>query len=216
MSDDVKRDEKSQDTTAEVPVNALSPASRAPDAGGRVEALFREHSELVFKAAYRLTGNPMDAEDVLQTVFLRLTRSGEDEASGPNAKKPRDLDQNPRGYLRRAAINASIDLLRARMTKEHTRPAEEAPEPQDQARRPDQRPIDRELRDWLRRAIATLGPKRAQILTLRFLEGLSNQEIAKILGTSAGVVAVLLFRARTQLKRELDTYLAVPAPSKAR
>ena len=46
-------------------------------------ALFEHHSEAVFRAALRVTGNPADAEDVLQTVFLRvLSRSAQDEATG--------------------------------------------------------------------------------------------------------------------------------------
>ena len=39
-----------------------------------LEDLFREHNGAVYRAAYRITGNAMDAEDVLQTVFMRLLR----------------------------------------------------------------------------------------------------------------------------------------------
>jgi DNA-directed RNA polymerase specialized sigma24 family protein len=39
-----------------------------------LERAFREHHALVFRAAYRVTGNAGDAEDVLQTVFLRLLK----------------------------------------------------------------------------------------------------------------------------------------------
>jgi len=41
---------------------------------GTLETLFREHHGAVYRAAYRITGNAMDAEDVLQTVFTRLLR----------------------------------------------------------------------------------------------------------------------------------------------
>src|SRR5207249_11897120 len=57
----------------------------------------------VFRTAYRVTGNAADAEDVLQTVFLRLAR-------GPQVTTP----ENEEGYFARAAINASLDLLRSR------------------------------------------------------------------------------------------------------
>ena len=42
-----------------------------------LEQIFLEHKDLVYRAAYRVTGNSSDAEDVLQTVFLRLVRLGE-------------------------------------------------------------------------------------------------------------------------------------------
>ena len=59
---------------------------------------------MVFRAAYRVTGNAGDAEDVLQTVFLRLVK--------------RDPDADPVGnipsFLHRAAVNAALDLVRSR------------------------------------------------------------------------------------------------------
>ncbi|MEJ7699534.1 MAG: sigma factor [Pyrinomonadaceae bacterium] len=64
--------------------------------------LFRDYHKAIFRIAYRITGSQSDAEDVLQTIFLRLT---------PNR---RDLSPNPEGYLHRAAVNASLDLLRSR------------------------------------------------------------------------------------------------------
>src|SRR4051812_11811224 len=69
-----------------------------------LEAIFRENYSLIYRTAYHLTGNAQDAEDVLQTVFLRLLR---------NESTPDDR-RNPRGYLYRAAVNASLDLVRAR------------------------------------------------------------------------------------------------------
>ena len=67
----------------------------------RPEALFREHHGAVYRAAYRITGNAMDAEDVLQTVFTRLLR------------RERQRPFRERGsYLHRAAVNAALDLMR--------------------------------------------------------------------------------------------------------
>ena len=66
--------------------------------------LYERHYETVFRAALRVTGNPADAEDVLQTVFLRvLARGG----------KVEDVAL-PAAYLRRAAVNAAVDVLRRR------------------------------------------------------------------------------------------------------
>ena len=67
-----------------------------------LETLFQAHHGRVFRTAQRITGSAADAEDVLQTVFLRLVRGQDDY----------DWSGNPEAYLSRAAINASLDLLR--------------------------------------------------------------------------------------------------------
>src|SRR5437016_4048853 len=91
-------------------MEAIASASREPVpnpgllAAGELEAVFREHHTMVFRAAYRITGNSEDAEDVLQTVFLRLARREDDAASVAHLPS----------YLRRAAVNAAFDLLRSR------------------------------------------------------------------------------------------------------
>ncbi len=66
--------------------------------------LYERHYETVFRAALRVTGNPADAEDVLQTVFLRVLARGGDVEVAPL----------PAAYFRRAAVNAAVDLLRRR------------------------------------------------------------------------------------------------------
>jgi RNA polymerase sigma-70 factor (ECF subfamily) len=154
-----------------------------------VERLFRAHHGLVFRTAYRITGNATDAEDVLQTVFLRLM--GRDESAQPL--------ENCESYLRRAAINAALDVLRARRAAE-TLPLEDSqPDPG--------QPERRELRDCLRRSLARLNPEAAQIFALRFFEGHSNPEIARLLGVSQVRVAVTVHRARRQLQKEMRSYI---------
>ena len=69
-----------------------------------LEGLFQSHHDRVFRTAYRVTGSAADAEDVLQTVFLRVARGQESAAAA----------ENPQAYFARAAINASLDLLRGR------------------------------------------------------------------------------------------------------
>ena len=77
------------------------PLDSPPDA---LDALFREHHGAVYRAAYRITGDAMDAEDVLQTVFTRLLRREEQP----------DLSESAGSYLHRAAVNAALDLMRRR------------------------------------------------------------------------------------------------------
>jgi len=61
----------------------------------------------------------------------------------------------------------------------------------------------RELRGRLRRALGKLAPRPAEVFVLRAVEGLTNREVARLLGSSPATVAVQYFRARTQLRKEL-------------
>jgi RNA polymerase sigma factor (sigma-70 family) len=65
------------------------------------------------------------------------------------------------------------------------------------------------LRQALTRAMARLKPRQAEIFALRFLEGLSNRQIAQTLGISQVLVAVTVHRTRQQLRKELRPYLSV-------
>src|SRR5262249_36486110 len=85
-------------------VQAVKHLRAVPTPPQEEELLFQEHHDQVFRAAYRVTGSIVDAEDVLQTVFLRLVRR----------KEKLDLSPSPGSYLHRAAVNASLDLLRSR------------------------------------------------------------------------------------------------------
>lgn len=154
-----------------------------------IERVFADHKELVFRAAYRVTGNSSDAEDVLQTVFLRLLRS-------PQLPEIHHL----RAYLHRAAVNAALDLLRARKDSQNL-PLEEQPEIAGTASASIRQETG-ELRVWLRQALARLEPKWAEMFVLRFIEDYNNREIARMMRTSAAAVAVALHRTRAQLKKD--------------
>ncbi len=65
----------------------------------------------------------------------------------------------------------------------------------------------RDLRRALGRAMAQLKPRWAEIFVLRFIEGFSNPEVAKMLGISQVLVAVMVHRTRQQLRRELKAFL---------
>jgi RNA polymerase sigma-70 factor (ECF subfamily) len=176
-------------------VKHLRPVPSPPDA---VETLFREHHDQVFRAAYRVTGSAVDAEDVLQTVFLRLVRR----------KEKLDLSPSPGSYLHRAAVNASLDLLRSRTRSRSVSIEEVAPAATESSEpNPETQYVDRELQNQIRRSIATLGPKAAEIVVLKYFEGHSNLEIARMLDTSQMVIGVLLHRARTRLRKEIAKFM---------
>jgi RNA polymerase sigma factor, sigma-70 family len=173
------------------------PPDPAPVSMRDLEGLFREHHDRVFRAAHRLTGSVVDAEDVLQTVFLRLSRRGDV-----------NLEPNPGSYLHRAAINAALDLLRQRARTESIPIDDVAPVLAANPRfSPELQQRNRELRDCLRRAISKLGEKSAEMFVLKYYEGYDNVEIARLMGTSAMVVGVLLHRARARVKKEVGDFL---------
>jgi len=186
---------------AEDPVpHALTehPNHPTPPLAGAAEALFAEQAPKAFRAAYRITGNAMDAEDVVQTVFLRLLR----QSAPPTG-------EGAGGYVYRSAINGALDLVRSRHRAGWV-PLEtdgRAVALADRAPEPDREHELSELRRTLRLALARLTPRSAEIFALRYFEGLGNREIAELTGTSAGVVAVLLHRTRARLRRELENLL---------
>jgi RNA polymerase sigma-70 factor (ECF subfamily) len=172
---------------------------------GRVERMsleeaFLAHKDQVFRAAYRITGSASDAEDVLQSVFLKLAR-----------REPGVLDdeiQHLSSYLHRAAVNAALDLIRARRDAQNM-PIEDAEI---------SRPLElssggegeynvQDLRRWLRQAVAKLGTRSAEMFVLRYIEGRDNREIAKTLKTTRATVAVTLHRTRSLLKKDFRAYM---------
>jgi len=179
-------------------VGAAAEAVRTGMPAEQLEALFRAHHSLVFRAAYRVTGNLSDSEDILQTVFLRLLRR---EAGAPAL-------ESAESYLRRAAVNAALDLMRSRHVAASV-PIDDisAGLSANSALSPDRQVSSAESMEWLRRAIARLSPRAAEILALRFFEDMDNAEIARLLDTTPGTVAVTLHRTRDRLLEEFRSYV---------
>lgn len=159
-----------------------------------LERCWSDHAERVWRAAYRVTGSAHDAEDVLQTVFLRLARRGADAP----------LDADAGGYLHRAAVHAALDVVRARQRAGWVPLEAAGPLVREGAEGdPERAARNAELRRNLRLALARLSPRAAELFALRYFEGLGNAEIAALTGVSQGFVAVLLHRTRARLRREL-------------
>ena len=156
------------------------------------ERIFNENHALVYRVAYRITGTNEDAEDVLQTLFLRLLRR----------EVLPDMERNPKAYMHRAAINIALDIVKVRARHVSSDNIEETIHERTAPVSADRMPAFR-VQDWLRGALAELNPKTAEIFVLKHVEGYDNAEIAKMLGTSRGTIAVLLFRARARLKKSV-------------
>jgi RNA polymerase sigma-70 factor (ECF subfamily) len=163
------------------PIEMNSPPALAGFAG-----LYARHYEAVFHAALRIMGRPVDAEDVLQSVFLRLLSGTEQEEAAAR----------PAAYFRRAAVNAALDLLRRRAVRAETPYDDAAPHAA----------VESEvlLKEQLRRAIASLDSEDATLFVLRYVEGLSNQELADEFQLEKNNVAVRLHRIRMRLQAEMQ------------
>jgi RNA polymerase sigma-70 factor (ECF subfamily) len=168
-------------------VEAITPA-------GELGEIFQAHHARVFRAAFRITWNAADAEDILGTVFLRLVRQ-----SGPI--------EHLESYLHRAAVNAALDVVRARRERGNIPLDVVAPVLAEAAHlEPDRQLETQELRDRLRQAIARLSPRAGEIFVLRYLEGYGNRDIARLLGVSQIRVGVSLHRSRRQLQGDLRSF----------
>ena len=158
------------------------------------EALVTALHPAVFRIVLGIVGDYQEAEDVTQEVFLRA------HLALPKLSRAADCG----AWLRRIAINAEIDRLRRRRRQRWwpwaSRPlSEELPE------RP-QRPED-ELADQVRRAFQKLPEHYRVVAALRELDGLSYEEIARVLGCPVGTVRSRLARARERLKKLLAPFL---------
>lgn len=153
------------------------------------EGLFREHYRLVYRTAYVITGSPEDAEDVLQTIFLRLMR---------RSVRP-DIRKNPKGYFYRAAVHVSLDMIRSRRREVLTSDFEAIAGHVRAGDSNAQLALDPRLVETL----AKLSPRALEIVTLRYVHDYKERDIAKLLRISRGTVAITLFRARGRLRKLL-------------
>ncbi len=184
----------------------IRPTSRPLD----VAALFAAHHAMVYRTAYRIVGQAEDAEDVLQSVFLQLVR----QAGATDVA-------HAGGYLHRLAVNAALNALRQRRRRPavgldrlegdgptgsraaRSRSTATGPTSAAASADPAADATDPELRAGLRDALGALPPRAAEIFALRYVEGLTNRQIAELLGTSDASIGVTLHRARQRVRASL-------------
>jgi RNA polymerase sigma-70 factor, ECF subfamily len=152
-----------------------------------LEAVFRAHYRMTYRTAYAITGSSEDAEDVVQSIFLRLVRR----------EFPPGLKNKPAAYLYRAAVNLSLNTIRSRKRRTLTG----APPLVDASHALEESDSAEEIHRRLYEAVAELTPESAHILLLRYVHEYSDAEIAKLLGTSRGSIAVSLYRSRARLRK---------------
>jgi len=170
-----------------MPTTATMSDTDRPEFTLELDELFRQHSQFIYRTAFVVTRRPEDAEDVLQTIFLRLMRR----------TVPPTFRKNPRRYLYVAAVNLSLNTIRFRRRQVLIGDVRSFDRPQDSASSDaGDAPIQQ-----LHRAISTLSPRTVEILILRYVHDYTEPEIARLLGRTRGTIAVTLFRSRNRLRK---------------
>ncbi len=167
--------------------------------------LVERYSSKIYNVALRLTGHPIEAEEVLQETFINACR-GAEAFEGRSS-----LDT----WLYRIATNNG--LMRLRRRKAPTVPLDPLPETEDQGEfwprqlanwdwEPESVALTDELRQAMDKAVSTLPEPLRAAFILRDLEGLSTQEAAEALDISPSNLKVRLHRARLLLREHLSAY----------
>jgi RNA polymerase sigma-70 factor (ECF subfamily) len=167
------------------------------------EQVFRDYAPRIYNLALRMLGNEADAEDVTQDVLLQIIRKL-DTFRGQSAFPT---------WLHRVTVNAALAHRRKRSTREDhlvREPLDNFLEDGQHATavgrwsvQPDRAALDRETRGLIEQAIAQLPEAYRDVYVLADVEGLSNAEIAEMLGTSVSAVKSRLHRARLVMRNAL-------------
>ncbi|MET9391937.1 SigE family RNA polymerase sigma factor [Streptomyces sp. NPDC006624] len=151
----------------------------------------RARQPVLLRTARSLTGNPSDAEDLLQTALAKTYVAWE------RIEDHRALD----GYVRRALLNTRTSQWRKRRVDEFA--CEELPEPDPVPGADD--PAERQaLRDAMWRAIMRLPARQRAMVVLRYYEDLSEVQTAEVLGVSVGTVKSAVSRALGKLREDAE------------
>ena len=137
--------------------------------------LFNRYRDDVYRLAVNYTHNPQEAEDVSQTVFLKLVEQGE---LTPGKEK---------AWLMQVTANECRSLLRSGWWKRTAPLDDTVPAPQTQA-------------DETIQAVMALPPKYRVVIYLRYYENYTTTEIAQLLKISQSTVTTRLSRGRERLK----------------
>lgn len=158
--------------------------------------LVNEHQRFVYNLALRTLGQPQDAEDVAQEAFVRAW------LALPNFRGQARFST----WLYRIVTNLCYNRL-PRLRKDLAALGEESwPEIPDEAAPPHTQIESEERRMFLQSAIEQLPESYKLLVTLRFQQDLSYEEIATITSLPLGTVKTGIFRARAKLRTALHDY----------
>jgi RNA polymerase sigma-70 factor (ECF subfamily) len=170
--------------------------------------LIRRHQDTVYNLAYRLLGNEDDAQDLTQEVFLTCFRKiktyrGESRFSTWLYRIVVNHVKNVWKYRERRAVKRHESLDAAIDEEAEERPLQVAdcnPSPRNHA-------AAREELSLLKLRLYRLSMEHRQVLLLRYVEGLSYEEIAEVLHCTLGTVKSRISRARGELRKAMSDVL---------
>ena len=171
-------------------------------------ALVERHSRGVFRLAHRMTGNPSDAEDVVQETFLKAYRQLSRFESRANFGT----------WVHRIAVNCSIDLIRARPHREAGHDSSDleqfgAAEAAEAGRpSPERLMLSTEVQERISSAMTALSQMERAAFVLRHFEGQSIEEISRALGLKTNATKHSIFRAVKKMRQALEPFVAQPDP----
>ena len=156
-------------------------------------AIYERYERPIYGLVYRLMGNPDDAFDITQDVFVKAYK----------ALSKTSPDLNLSAWLHRIASNACMDVLRRRKLVRWLPwdPAEHANiTPAGHEDEPEHRVVGQAIREQVQAVLNQMNERYRLCLVLREYQDLSCEEIADVLGTSRQAVKSMLFRAREQFR----------------
>lgn len=186
MTDDPNIDHSDQDSTTALQEEALS------------------HIDALYRTAYRMSGNPADAEDLVQETYLRAFRSLHQFRAGTNL----------RAWLFKILTNAFINEYRKRSRQPRKTSLDDVEDYylythlidsgiQPSASRPEEEVLASITDDDVLRALEALSVEFREVVLLADVEGFSYREIAEIMDIPVGTVMSRLHRARRRLHQSL-------------
>ena len=157
------------------------------------DEVVEQHSDRVFRLAYRLTGNRPDAEDLTQEVFVRVFRSLDSYTPGTFE-----------GWLHRITTNLFLDGARRKQRIRFDPLSDErAARLTSPALAPELAVAEQTFDDDIETALATLPPDFRAAVVLCDVEGLTYEEIAEIMDAKLGTVRSRIHRGRSMLRKAL-------------
>src|SRR5689334_16794017 len=174
---------------------------RIPSAGASLDsaaiaALFRDHHAELVRLALLMVGDLPSAEDVVQDVYASLHRRSRAQGRAQTVEAPLP-------YVRAAVLNGCRSALRRRGVARRIGLTQQAAANEDRMASAESEVILSEDRRQVLGALARLPRRRREVLVLRYYLGLSEAEIAAVLGISAGTVKSTAARALAALARDL-------------
>ncbi len=176
------------------------------DAKLEFQEIYRIFQPRIVRYLTRLIGEH-EAEDLAQEVFVKVAQGLKDFRGESQLST----------WIYRIATNAALDRLRSpafqrmaekRLSGDSIREGEEDKDDRAVKKGPsvEQKLIRKEMNECIRDFIENLPENYRAVLTLSELEGLKNTEIAEILGITLDTVKIRLHRARSKLRKELQTH----------